>query len=48
MGLKCLQLIAGTPQRDVKTPESNTFGWWKKEMEYQQKQREAPQLAEVW
>jgi predicted phage terminase large subunit-like protein len=48
MGLKMLQLIAGTPQKDVATPASNTFGWWKKEMEYQQKQRDAPQLAEVW
>ena len=48
MGLKMLQLIAGTPQRDVASPAANTFGWWKKEMEFQQKQREAPQLAEVW
>lgn len=48
MGLKVLQLIAGTPQRDVKSPEHGTYGWWKKEMEYQGKLREAPQLAEVW
>ena len=48
MGLKVLQLIAGTPQRDNTSPTTGTFGWWKKEMEYQQKLREAPQLAEVW
>jgi len=48
MGLKVLQLIAGTPQRDVATSAPNTFGWWKKEMAFQQKQRDAPQLAEVW
>ena len=48
MGLKVLQLIAGTPQRDDKSPKHGTYGWWKKEMEYQGKLREAPQLAEVW
>ena len=48
MGLKVLQLIAGTPLRDDKSPKHGTYGWWKKEMEYQGKLREAPQLAEVW
>jgi len=48
MGLKVLQLIAGTPLRDDKSPKHGTFGWWKKEMEYQGKLRDAPQLAEVW
>lgn len=48
MGLKVLQLIAGTPQKDKASPETGTFGWWKKEMEYQQKLRENPQLSEVW
>jgi hypothetical protein len=43
-----LQLIAGTPQRDDKSPQHGTFGWWKKEMAYQGKQREASQLSEVW
>jgi len=48
MGLKVLQLIAGTPQRDTPSPTTGTFGWWKKEMDYQQKLREAPATAEVW
>ena len=48
MGLKVLQLIAGTPQKDKPGITHGTFGWWKKEMEYQQKQREAPAAAEVW
>jgi MoxR-like ATPase len=33
---------------DDKSPKHGTYGWWKKEMEYQGKQRDAPQLAEVW
>jgi predicted phage terminase large subunit-like protein len=48
MGLKVLQLIAGTPQRDKPTSRTGTWGWWKKEIEYQQKLREAPEKLEVW
>lgn len=48
MGLKVLQLIAGTPQRENKSPESGTFGWWKKEMAYQEKLRNGPRASEVW
>jgi hypothetical protein len=48
MGLKVLQLIAGTPLRDSKSETHGTFGWWKKEMEYQGKLRDGPGRAEVW
>jgi predicted phage terminase large subunit-like protein len=48
MGLKVLQLIAGTPQRDLPSPTTGTFGWWKKEMAYQDRIRNGPQRSEVW
>jgi predicted phage terminase large subunit-like protein len=48
MGLKVLQLIAGTPQKDTPGDERGTWGWWKKELEYQQRQREGEIQSEVW
>lgn len=48
MGLKVLALIAGTPARDKPGIERGTWGWWKKEIEYQKKLRGETETAEVW
>lgn len=48
MGLKVLQLIAGTPATDKPAETRGTWGWWKKELAYQQKLREPSRDAEVW